>query len=81
MINSNHAEWVGFLRELTESGFDRPVKYQNQAGEPFENNMCDIIAHVINHGTHTRAQIGQQLKQTEEDKLPVTDYIHYLRLI
>jgi uncharacterized damage-inducible protein DinB len=78
-IESNHNEWITFLNTLNEIDFDKIIHYQNSAGDDFENTLCDILAHVINHGTHTRAQIGQLLKRSENDKLPITDYSYYLR--
>ena len=79
IIESNHNEWITFLNMLTESDFDKIIRYQSSTGDVFENTLCDILAHAINHGTHTRAQIGQLLKRNENDKLPVTDYIYYVR--
>lgn len=79
IIESNHNEWVAFLNTLNESDFDRIIHYQNSTGNDFENVLCDILTHVINHGTHTRAQIGQHLKVNENDRLPITDYSYYLR--
>lgn len=79
MISNNYTQWTAFLSDLPENSFENVIKYHNQAGEAFENKLSDIIAHVINHGTHTRAQIGQQLKMSENDKLPITDYTYYLR--
>jgi uncharacterized damage-inducible protein DinB len=79
IIESNHNEWITFLNTLNESDFDKNIHYQNSTGNAFENTLCDILTHVINHGTHTRAQIGQLIKRNENDKLPVTDYIYYVR--
>ncbi|MDB5285328.1 MAG: hypothetical protein JWR05_277 [Mucilaginibacter sp.] len=79
IIESNHNEWISFLNALSESDFDKIIHYQNSTGDDFETALCDILAHVINHGTHTRAQIGQHLKRNENDKLPITDYSYYLR--
>lgn len=79
MIESNHSEWISFLEQISEDDFGKTVIYKNLKGDDFENSLADIIAHLINHGTHHRAQIGQQLKFVGLDKLPVTDYIFYLR--
>lgn len=77
-INDNHHEWIAFLENLNDSDFKKKVIYKNLKGEEFENCMIDILGHVINHGTHHRAQAGQHLK-TAGTGLPVTDYIFYLR--
>ena len=79
MITANHQDWVAFLNTLDETDFDNVVYYNTTAGVLYENNLIDIVTHVINHGTHTRAQIGQQLKQAGVEKLPVTDYAIWRR--
>lgn len=79
IIDHNHKEWIGYLSSLSPSDFDHSISYRTLKGEGFENKLCDILAHVINHGTHHRAQAGQHLLADGADKLPVTDYIFYLR--
>jgi uncharacterized damage-inducible protein DinB len=79
MTDENHDKWIGFLTQLDEKDFDRTISYKNLKGEPFENKLSDILAHVINHGTHHRAQAGQQLITAGAGKLPVTDYIFFVR--
>jgi uncharacterized damage-inducible protein DinB len=81
MAVANHNNWVNFLQTLTVSDFDKSIVYRNSKGISFTNRLDDIIAHVINHGTHHRAQIGQQLKRTGLLTLPTTDYIFYAREI
>lgn len=80
IINSNHAEWVAYLQTLQPQDFERPVTYQNTQGVTYTDTLQDILAHVINHGTHHRAQAGQHLKLAGA-KLPSTDYILYAREI
>lgn len=79
MIDENHARWIGYLNQLDKENFDQTVSYKTLKGEPFGNKLSDILAHVINHGTHHRAQAGQQLLAAGIDKLPVTDYIFFVR--
>ncbi|RYU92224.1 hypothetical protein EWM62_01970 [Mucilaginibacter terrigena] len=81
IIDKLHHGWITFLNSLNEAGFDKIITYRNLQGQLFETALCDILAHVINHGTHTRAQAGQHLKLTGDDKLPITDYVYYLRQI
>ena len=76
---ANHNNWVSFLQALTVSDFEKSIIYRNSKGISFTNRLDDIVAHVINHGTHHRAQIGQQLKLTGLLTLPTTDYIFYVR--
>lgn len=78
-INNCHVNWINHLNGLNEKDFDKIINYKNSLGEEFNTRLDDILAHVINHGTHTRAQVGQYLKLNGEDKLPITDYVYYLR--
>jgi uncharacterized damage-inducible protein DinB len=79
IITANHDTWITYLNAIRETDFDKIVRYKSTKGDSFENQLSDIIAHVINHGTHHRAQIGQLLKQAGFENLPNTDYIAYLR--
>ncbi|WP_342645093.1 DinB family protein [Mucilaginibacter sp. CSA2-8R] len=79
IIENNHAEWISFLEQSDDVDLKNLVTYQNSKVDTFENSLTDILAHLINHGTHHRAQIGQQLKLNGVEQLPVSDYIHYLR--
>lgn len=74
----NHNNWINFLQGLTASDFEKSVSYQNSKGTSFSKRLDDILAHLINHGTHHRAQIGQQLKLAGLSTLPATDYIFYV---
>jgi uncharacterized damage-inducible protein DinB len=78
LIDNNHGLWLSFLNETDDNAFEKQIIYKNSQGVGFSNKMEDILAHVINHGTHHRAQAGQHLKLAGED-LPFTDYIFYLR--
>ena len=79
LIIENSNAWLSYLTTLQGTDFERTISYKSLNGEGFENKLTDILAHVINHGTHHRAQIGQQLKLEGLEHLPVTDYIFYLR--
>jgi uncharacterized damage-inducible protein DinB len=79
IINDNHGAWVEYLSGLDHSAFENIVHYKNTRDDIFDNKLEDIMAHLINHGTHHRAQIGQELKLAGVEKLPITDYIFYIR--
>jgi uncharacterized damage-inducible protein DinB len=78
IINDNHQKWISFLEGLNDEDFEKQVSYKNSRGESFENKLSDVLAHLINHGTHHRAQAGQYLKLAGIE-LPNTDYIFYIR--
>lgn len=77
IITKNHSEWINFLKIEIDAG--QIIAYENFKGEKFSSKLIDILAHVINHGTHHRAQMGIYLKQAEAIELPATDYVHYVR--
>jgi uncharacterized damage-inducible protein DinB len=78
LITKNSNEWLNYLNELPPDDFEKSISYKNSKGDSFENKLSDVLAHVINHGTHHRAQAGQHLKAAGID-LPYTDYIFYIR--
>lgn len=79
IILENNRNWISFINQININDFSRTINYQNSKGENFQNQLSDIIAHLINHGTHHRAQIGQHLKVAGLNQLPATDYIFYVR--
>lgn len=81
LISEYHEAWVGYLKELPDIDFNRVISYQSLTGDDFEDQLSNIFTQVINHGTHTRAQAGQQLKFAGVQSLPLTDYIYYLRVL
>jgi uncharacterized damage-inducible protein DinB len=78
-INENHDAWANLINELGFEDFNKIISYKTLRGDSYENMLSDILAHLINHGTHHRAQAGQQLKLAGIEKLPLTDYILYIR--
>lgn len=72
-------KWVSLLEKLNETDLDKNITYKNTRGEEFNNNIRDIITHVINHSTYHRAQIAALIKQSG-GKPAVTDYIAFKRL-
>jgi uncharacterized damage-inducible protein DinB len=79
VLSASNLAWIKHLATLTETDLENTIIYQNALGETFNNRLMDIITQVLNHGTHHRAQIGQLLKAQGIEKLPITDYIFYVR--
>jgi uncharacterized damage-inducible protein DinB len=77
IIDENHNAIIAYLETLQPQDFDKIIAYKNSVGQ-FENTLSDILAHLVNHGTHHRAQIGQHLKMAGAE-LPASDYILYIR--
>ena len=79
LLLNTHQGWTSYLHSATENDLLLSLDYQNLKGDKLANEIIDIITHVINHGTHHRAQIGQLLKINNQIDLPFMDYIVYLR--
>jgi uncharacterized damage-inducible protein DinB len=79
ILADNYLEWGNFLSTITSADLEQRVNYKNSAGTAFADKMIDILTQVTNHGTHHRAQIGQQLKLAGAATLPITDYIYFIR--
>lgn len=54
------------------------IHYCNTKGEKFNNQIRDILFHVINHSNYHRAQIGTEFRNSNLTPL-TTDYIFYKR--
>jgi uncharacterized damage-inducible protein DinB len=77
-LQNYHMAWMEFIDHLQPSDFDRVVSYVHPNGQPYNEPLVDIMAHVINHGTHHRGSLIVLMK--EEGFVPPTlDLIHYLR--
>jgi len=79
IIAENNTAWLSLLDTLQPEDFDRIVSYKNLKGDSYQNKLSDILTHVINHGTHHRAQAGQHLIAAGVEQLPPTDYIFFIR--
>lgn len=78
-LDRAQTKWDVFLEGLEPANFARPVSYRNVVGEQHENTLIQIIAHVLNHSAHHRAQIVAALRELDLEP-PGLDYILYLRL-
>jgi uncharacterized damage-inducible protein DinB len=78
-VEDNHKTWSAYINRLEDADFDSIIAYKNLSGVHYSNLLLDICTHVINHGTHHRAQIGQHLKAAGIENLPLTDFIAFVR--
>jgi uncharacterized damage-inducible protein DinB len=65
-----------FSNELLES----KIEYSNMEGKKFNNKICNIILHVMNHSTFHRGQIITMLRNLGVTELPSTDFIMFTRI-
>ncbi len=66
------------LNNMDEGFLEKVIYYQNTKGISYQNTTRDIFLHIINHGTHHRAQISLLIRQQGHTP-PVSDYILYKR--
>lgn len=71
-------ELLRYVEKLDESRLNERLSYMNTKGEPCMDKISDILAQIINHSTHHRAQISILLRQ-EDIAPPATDLIFYAR--
>lgn len=76
-LDESTQRWQTVLSERGDD-LDRPISYTNSSGTAFETPLRDLLTHVVNHGTHHRAQIALVLREADIAP-PATDYIFYLR--
>lgn len=77
-MKKNHQDWLTYLDSLEDIDLESVCVYTTTTGETHETIRKDIIQHVLNHGTHHRAQISMLLRQAGIAP-PPTDFIFYLR--
>ncbi len=73
------SRWEIFLEALGAKDLSRVVSYENTLGQQYSNSLIQIIAHVLNHSTHHRAQVLAVLRGMDLEP-PALDYMVYLRL-
>lgn len=71
-------DWIDFV-ESTDN-FDRELTYKNYTGDPYKNNVENIMIHLVNHSSYHRAQIAMLLRQKGFEPIN-TDFITYDRVI
>jgi uncharacterized damage-inducible protein DinB len=71
-FDRSHAELRSFLASLTDDRLERVLAYRDSAGNPYERVMWQLMSHVVNHGTHHRAEtamamgpLGQPMRELD----------------
>ncbi len=77
-ISQFHQEMNAWLAEVSQEELKKIFKYSNSRGKEFSNTFEEILAHLVNHGTHHRAQISSRIRALGIAP-PATDYIFYAR--
>jgi len=78
MVFDSTRSWLEYINATTD--FNRELTYTNYVGEPYVNNVEQIMIHLVNHSTYHRAQIAILLRQKGFEPVN-TDYITWDRVI
>lgn len=70
--------WLEFINK--NNSFNRELSYTNYVGEPYTNNVENIMIHLVNHSTYHRAQVAMLLRQKGFEPVN-TDFITYDRVV
>jgi uncharacterized damage-inducible protein DinB len=57
----SHAELQSFIASLTDERLEQVFAYRDSAGNPYERPLWQLTAHVVNHGTHHRAETAMAM--------------------
>lgn len=66
------------IERNSEQELNQIISYSDSKGKPYENELSDLLFHLINHSTHHRSQIAARLRELGIAP-PPTDYIYYKR--
>ena len=77
-IGKFHHEIRSWLGKRSLGDLSETFSYVTSRGSSYTNTYQEVLAHLINHGTHHRAQISARLRELGIAP-PGTDYIFFIR--
>jgi uncharacterized damage-inducible protein DinB len=76
LFQSSHSRLRQFVASLAEESLERVLSYVDTEGRPHERVVWQTMLHLVNHGTHHRAETAMVL--TSLGKAPrQLDYVFY----
>ena len=86
-VDSLRRSWVdlegkvrGFVESLGEAGVSRVFEYKLLSGAAGASPFCEMLTHVVNHGSYHRGQVTTLLRQLGAPPPKSTDMITFYRL-
>lgn len=70
-------ESAAFIAALSADQLAAPLAYTNTSGQAFAYPLWQQMVHVVNHGTHHRAELADMLTRTGQT-VPPTDFLVYV---
>jgi uncharacterized damage-inducible protein DinB len=80
-IIESSKEIVAYIDLKGAGFFSEKISYKTSKGDTYENNIEDILMHLVNHGTYHRGQLITMLREQGITYIKSTDIITYLRII
>ncbi len=57
-FDASHVDLRSFVADLTAADWDRVIEYRDSRGQERARPLGQLISHLVNHGTHHRAETG-----------------------
>lgn len=78
LSQGSHTLWMAWLERLGPDDLSGQRSYTMMDGTPMNSVVSDVLAHVVNHGTHHRGQIVASIRDSGT-KPPALDYLYFTR--
>ena len=72
------AAWSRYLDSLNDADLDRLFEYRSLEGEPFRNQVVDVLTQLFGHSWYHRGQIAFLVRQLGGTPA-VTDFVFWCR--
>ncbi|HVG14053.1 MAG TPA: DinB family protein [Chitinophagaceae bacterium] len=72
-------QWNEWISAAQEHQLLHVFQYQNMQREMFKQPLYQMLVHLFHHGSYTRGQLVNIMRQLEVDKIPSTDFIIWSR--
>ena len=79
LLTKQSKAWEDWIEQASERQLNHAMGYQNSKREQFKQPISAVMMHVFNHSTYHRGQLVNMLRQVGVEKIPSTDFIHYMR--
>ncbi len=70
--------WPKYLAQLSSPSLSEKINYTNSKGEPWSNNVHDVLTHILLHSAYHRGQIASTMRASGNTPA-FTDFIHAVR--
>ncbi|RPI16201.1 MAG: hypothetical protein EHM58_12445 [Ignavibacteriae bacterium] len=72
--------FIKYIFDMPDESLTSKIDYSSMDGTKYNNKICNIIQHVMNHSTFHRGQVITMLRNIGVTELPSTDFIIYTRI-